>query len=86
MELMLVRSTYGDKAAGNFLSQSRNIVADDHRVSAFTRDFIKNFFFVDDGLGLSKSKQKLLKLADELPKAMASPSSTSSSTLSRVRG
>ena len=69
VQLMLVRSTYGDKAAGNFLAQSRNIVAEDHRVSAFARDFIKNFFFVDDGLGSSKSKQKLLKLADELPKA-----------------
>ena len=69
VQLMLVRSTYGDKPAGNFLAQGRSIVAGDHSVSAFTSDFIKNFFFVDDGLGSSKSKQKLLKLADELPKA-----------------
>ena len=69
VQLMLIRSMYGDKAAGNFLAQGRNIGADDHRVNAFARDFMKNFFFVDDGLGSSKSKQKLLKLADELSKA-----------------
>ena len=68
VEMMLVRATYGDKAAGNFLAQGRNIVADDHRVSAFARDFIKRKFFVDDGLTSSQHKQKLLTLAEELPK------------------
>ena len=68
VEMMLVRATYGDKAAGNFLAQERNIIADDRRVSAFAQDFIKRMFFVDDGLTSSQSKQKLLMLAEELPK------------------
>ena len=58
VEMMLTRATYGDRAAGNYLAQSRNIVADDYRVSAFARDFIRNLIFVDDGLCSSKSKEK----------------------------
>ena len=50
MEMMLVRATYGDRAAGNCLAQSRDIVANDFRVTNFVKDFILNRIFVDDGL------------------------------------
>ena len=69
MQLMLVRSTYGDKAAGNYLAQARDVIANDHRVSQFVRDFILRKIFVDDGLTSSQSRQKLLSLAEELPRA-----------------
>ena len=68
VEMMLIRATYGDRAAGNYLAQGRNIVADDPRVSDFARKFIKEKFFVDDGLTSSQHKEKLLMLAEELPK------------------
>ena len=71
MEMMLVRATYGDRAAGNYLAQSRDIVANDFRVTNFVKDFILNRIFVDDGLTSSQSKQKLRDAAAELPRAFS---------------
>ena len=69
-DLMLNVSTYGDRSAGNLLSQGLDIAASHKDVSVDTADFIRRHFYVDDGGLSAATKEKLEKIISELPPSL----------------
>jgi hypothetical protein len=66
---MLQVMTFGDRPAGNILSQALAIIGNDPRVSEETRKFILGGYYVDDGLLSSRSQAKLERISGELTEA-----------------
>ena len=69
-DLMLNLSTYGDRSAGNLLSQGVDIAASHPAVSMETAAFIRSHFYVDDGGLSAATKEKLEKIISELPPSL----------------